>query len=222
MGTSLIYPKDNHRHSALNYTSRFNIVYKLQSRSHHTDHEDTNYCMSLLKIWRSFAVRYREETIFCEDGKSGINSGEPGNPLSTLFRGRKVMVMKDQEPIASDHDWHRFKATPSVVLHCDIPSSVEKSFYSGQIYVTVKDAIFEKSSALRHAVERNSIHEKMGGSWYPIECMYTDGGPYHNPTLYSVRIAHITHFIRNNLDILAAVCTYPGGSYVDPAESQEK
>ena len=117
-------------------------------------------------------------------------------------------------PESSDHDWHRFKATPPVVLHCDIPESVEESFYSGRIYVTVNEAIFERSTALQHKEECNNIHEKESGFWHPIGCIYTD----HNPGHYSMRLAHIAHYLMNDLDMLAAACTYPGGSYVNPTE----
>ena len=201
-------PKDNRRHAAVNYTSRFNIVYKIQSISHHSNHEDTSFCMSLFKILRSFAVHYRDNTnFFCKDDKHSVNIPEILCPH--FYGDGRSWLWK-----ASDPDWHRFKATPSVLLHCDIPESVEESFYSSRIYVTVKDAIFERSTALRHTEERNNIHEKESGFWNPIECIYTDGGPGH----YSVRLAHIAHYLKNDLDMLAAACTYPGGSYVDPAE----
>ena len=39
-------PKDRSRHTALNYTSKFDIVYKMQPRSLHKNHPDRYYCMS--------------------------------------------------------------------------------------------------------------------------------------------------------------------------------
>ena len=125
-------PKSNLTHASVNYTSRFDIVYKIQSRTHHSDHEDTYYCMALFKILRSFAVMYRDiANFFCEDDKHAVHIGDPGTPLATLLRGRPVMTLKGSEPNASDHDWHRFNATPSVLLHNSIPESVEESFYKG-------------------------------------------------------------------------------------------
>ena len=40
-------PKDRSRHTALNYTSKFDIVYKMQSRSLHKNHPDRYYCINI-------------------------------------------------------------------------------------------------------------------------------------------------------------------------------
>ena len=79
--------------------------------------------------------------MFCEDDKHSVNIGEPDESLAALDRNWKVMVHKGHEPVASDHDWKRFKIVPSVILHNDVPETIEGTFYHGQVYVTVKDAI---------------------------------------------------------------------------------
>ena len=48
------------------------------------------------------------------------------------------------------------------VYYIVIPETVEDSFYFGQIYTIVKDAIFEKSTALRHVAEKKYAHEESG------------------------------------------------------------
>ena len=50
-------PKSQLAHASVNYISRFNI-YKILSRPHHCKHKDTCYCMALLKILRSFSIKY--------------------------------------------------------------------------------------------------------------------------------------------------------------------
>ena len=45
----------------------------------------------------------------------------------------------------ADHDFTKLKLTPSVVQLCDIPDTIDKSFYSGRIFVTLKDNQFQDS-----------------------------------------------------------------------------
>ena len=72
-------PKNKQSHTALNYTSKFDIVYKVQSRSQRVNHQDTYYCMALFKYLRSFGVKYRYyANFFCEDDKHTVKIGEPG------------------------------------------------------------------------------------------------------------------------------------------------
>ena len=55
-------------------------------------------------------------------------------------------------------------------------------------------------------------------TWKPIECTFSDGGPDHNPRYSSVKIAQLSHFLNNDLDMSSAVVSDPGGSYTNPAE----
>ena len=109
--------------------------------------------MAQYKILREFSITYRAFTqFFSEDDKQGVNIGEAGTPLATVLSlGDGV---KGCEPMTSDHDWHRFKLVSSVLLKSNIPADITGSYYSGEPYVTLKDAIFEKSSPLRHQAEK--------------------------------------------------------------------
>ena len=46
---------------------------------------------------------------------------------------------------AADHDFTKCGMIPSVMLFCDIPSSIESSFNTDQVYIGLKDPIFEPS-----------------------------------------------------------------------------
>ena len=200
-------PKRKGTHAALSYTSRFKIKYKIQNRSSHAFHEDRYYCMALFKYLRSFAVMYAEHAdFFSEDDKHSIPVGEPGVPQSTLVRSRKVMSLEEHEPNVADHDWHRVSLIPSVSLKVDIPPSINDSFYQGDILITLKNAVFQPSSPLRHQVEK----ELLVSSFKPIQCTYSDGGPDHNPSYYSVILAQICHLVKNNLDMSVNAVTAPG------------
>ena len=62
------------------------------------------------------------------------------------------------------------------------------------------------------------LHLKHGVEVPPVLGLYTDGGLDHNPTHSSVQLALITVFRKLNLDSLIAVCTAPGGSFINPVE----
>ena len=128
--------------------------------------------------------------------------------------GGKVMVLRGHESEASDSDWHHFKLYPSVLCNVNIPENINDSFYDSTVTVTLKNSVFEKSTPLRHQAEKeNSV-----AIWNPIECSFSDGGPDHNPRNYSIKIGHLTHFLKVDLDMSVSVVTYPGGSYTNPAK----
>lgn len=56
-----------------------------------------------------------------------------------------------------DHDFTRFSLIPTVLLKVDIPVSMNGSWYNGQVFVGIKEAVFELSIALRHASELHDI-----------------------------------------------------------------
>ena len=65
-----------------------------------------------------------------------------------------------------------FAAIPSVALLVNIPEQVSDSWYTGRVFVGVKDAVFEPSSPLRHAKElSNGLTSSY--SEVPPLCFYT-------------------------------------------------
>ena len=83
----------------------------------------------------------------------------------------------------------------------------------GTATTTLKDRIFEKSSALRHAVElSNQVKEMNNGSSQltkEVLLPVTDGGGDHNVTHASVQIALIALFLQLNTDMIVAMRTCP-------------
>ena len=61
----------------------------------------------------------------------------------------------DIDSQAGDHDFHVVSLTPSVTLLVDFDGidTSASSFYRGQAYVSLKDSIFQPSTAERHVVE---------------------------------------------------------------------
>ena len=54
---------------------------------------------------------------------------------------------------AGDHDFTKFGIIPSVAFVLDIPDDIEGSWCTGDVYVDIKNTVFEPSSPLRHACE---------------------------------------------------------------------
>ena len=65
-------------------------------------------------------------------------------PVAAVERGKQVIVtMTGKKFSVSDHDFTKCGMIPSVTLFCDVHSTIEESFYTGQVYVGLKDSIFE-------------------------------------------------------------------------------
>lgn len=212
-------PKSMQCHRALNYTGRLNVRYSLQARQLRSTHEDDHYCLALFRMQREMATELRDHSTFvCLDDKAKIPVGEPNSPMSTGVHQRPSIVAGSIRPLALDHDQaSRGSLTPSVVLHCDIPTSGPASFYKGQLHVLVKDSVLEASNPFRHAVE---LCQTLRDSKYvsPILFAYTDGGADHRTTFRSVQLAWILVFMELDVDMVVAARTAPGHSYINPAE----
>ena len=104
-----------------------------------------------IKHW---CVDNRENcTLIFMDDKAKIPVGEPGTPEPATSDMRKAVTTKNVTLEASDHNYHVTNLTPSVDLICDIPDTPFGSFYSGQVYVGLKDSILEGSDPLRYVTE---------------------------------------------------------------------
>ena len=97
-------------------------------------------------------MELKEKCIFvCMDDKAKIPVGDPELPVSTGVRGKKSIVPVATVLSAADHDMNKANLTPSVILKCEIPDSVEKSFGRGQAVTCVNDSVFQPSDSFRHA-----------------------------------------------------------------------
>ena len=167
---------------------------------------------------RDYAIKFREISVFaCIDDKHRIKFGEPGFPVAAAERGRQVIVSSQDTFAVGDHDFCKFSLIPSVILLVNIPESQEASWYTGEVIVGIKDAVFEPSSPIRHATELYqclTANDRMTNR--SILFIYSDGGPDHRLTYVSVQLSLIALFI--NLDLLIAGRTAPSHSWANPVE----
>ena len=152
------------------------------------------------------------------DDKHKCRVGEPGLPVAAVERGKSVVVAMNGKRFAvADHDFTKFLVIPSVTVLCDVPGTIEESFYRGQVLVGIKDAVLEPSSPLRHCTELSKLFcEREINN--PIMLFYTDGGPDHNVTFLRVKLGMIALFLKHDLDMLQAVRTAPHQSWKKPCE----
>ena len=72
-------------------------------------------------------------------------------------------MSESQTFAVGDHDFTKFLLVPSVALQIEIPETFEGSWYTGKVLISLKDAVFQSSSPLRHASELHSVHMKTLG-----------------------------------------------------------
>ena len=56
-----------------------------------------------------------------------------------------------------------FKTHLFAIFQIDVPTSIEGSFYRGDVYIGLKDSILQPSSPMRHACELKEILKQRGG-----------------------------------------------------------
>ena len=212
------WPKNPTYRNSLQFTCQLPIKFMVQARQLRCNHEDAHYASALFRYQKEMAILLSENSwlIFMDD-KHRCKIGEPGYPVVAVERGRQVIVSKNKTFQVSDHDFTKCGIIPSVTMICDIPYTIEESFYRGQVYVGLKDPIFQASDPLRHMAELYNILNNQNES-KPYLFLYTDGGPDHRVTYIRVQMALIALYLKLDLDLLVAVRTPPGHSWKNPVE----
>ena len=210
-------PSNPYTLRAQNFSSRVGVQYKVQRRQLRAQHPDNHYCAALFKYLKFKAIELKDEAVlYCCDDKSKIPVGEPDKPVSTGVKGGLSIAQTSTELVALDHDMCVSSLTPSVVLQCYIPDSVEQSFVRGKVTTVINDSVFQTSSPFRHAAILKKVTESLEKQ-PSIILKYTDGGTDQRNTLGSVKCASICLFKEFNLDMLVSVTCAPGQSYINPA-----
>ena len=150
------------------FTGRFAMVRKVQTRCLRKKHEDAHFCLALARNCKTAGV---EENQLAEaagkqytvkvghgDDKCKISYGPPGHFVSATARGHAGggahgSLVREREILAAlDHDHYKDGSlTPSVMLFGGIPDHPGDSWYSGQVYVNLRDSVFDGSEPYLHA-----------------------------------------------------------------------
>ena len=152
------WPKTPSALSSLQYTSRYKMKFMVQQRQWRCSHVDAHYGAATFRYIREYALMLSNHCMLVSiDDKHRVKVGEPGYPVAAAEHGRRVPVRLDEYLTVLDHDFTKYSLIPSVILVIDIPEEISDSWYSGQVFVGIKDAVFEASSPFRHACELNMV-----------------------------------------------------------------
>ena len=126
------WPKNPTQTASLQHTGRFTMKFMVQQRQWRQSHPDAHYAAACFRYMREYALRLRFLCSFiCVDDKHKIKIGEPGYPVASAVRGKKVSVRNDETLAVGDHDFTKFSIIPSVIFSVDIPDEISESWYQG-------------------------------------------------------------------------------------------
>ena len=212
-------PRNPYAATALRFTSKIDVQYKIQRRQLRAFHIDAHYCAALFKYIRELAILLAPSCLLCfADDKAKVPIGEPGVAIASGVRGRKTLAPSSTTIASMDHDVHHVGSlTPSVYLECAIPATVGESFYRGTVTVIVNDSVFQACSPFRHAATLVKMLKEKDEKPHVL-LKFSDGGTDQRNTLESVVCSLICVFKELDLDMLIAGRCAPGQSYTNPAE----
>ncbi|CAM9265499.1 unnamed protein product, partial [Heterosigma akashiwo] len=168
---------------------------------------------------RMFCSMYNMYLIRLEcDDKAAVPIGEPSFPISAMLRNRKGITGGQNLLYAGDHDFSRFKLTPSLYLVINVPDKPDESFNDGTPYLAIKDAVTEASTAWRAVAEEIAVIRASGSADKPGLYKHTDGGPEHRCRNGSVMMALVAQLKEMDLDFNYAFNSCPNNSYLNAPE----
>lgn len=181
----------------------FALRYRRGSSARHTQMPTMQ--QHYLDIKGNLLYDSKTTVFFLLDDKHRVKVGEPGFPVAAAERGRRVLVGRDSAFQVGDHDFTRISIIPSVCFAINIPDSIDSSWYTGRVFVGLKEAVFEPSSPSRHIAELYDIVLRKNLETNPIMLIYMDGGPDHRLTYLKVQLSLISLFLKLDLDFFVCV-----------------
>ena len=150
--------------------------------------------------------------------KANIPVSEPGTPEAARSHQRRVLSRSNIDLEAFDHNYYFVNLTLSVILNCQIPDSPNSSFYTDQIFVGIKDSVFEGSDPVRHTIELLDVLRSEHSDFPSYLSIFTDGGADHNITFLYTQCALLALFMIGNFDVLNVGRCAPSQSYINLVE----
>ncbi|RIB25398.1 hypothetical protein C2G38_2166040 [Gigaspora rosea] len=98
-----------------------------------------------------------------------------------------MAILTQTKLSAADHNFTKLSITPSISLFVKFSDNPIQSFYAKQVYISLKDATFQASFALRHATK---FYDSIGqyylstNSLPEIVIIYTNRGPDHRYSIH--------------------------------------
>ncbi|KAL7550297.1 hypothetical protein ACHAWF_013536 [Thalassiosira exigua] len=224
-------PNCAHSAAAARFTGLLEMKRAVQSRTLRKEHIDQHWVHAFTGYYLEWLIElklaYNGVEFFGQDDKSKIPIGDKASvPVSTGVRSNNKGIVSTGDNVglkALDHDFHVGNGIPSVTLRCNIPKDITGSFFigdeqgHGQIFVTMRDAIFDPSEIFDHCAQLiDAIRSK--GLSPTVLVLQTDGGPDHSLKRVAVKLALTALFKELNLDRLVVLRCAPNGSASDIVE----
>ena len=128
------------------------------------------------------------------EDKAKIPVGEPGTPEAATSHQRRALSKCNIDLEASNYSYHSVNLTTSVIPNCQIPDSPNSSFYTCQIFVSIKDLVFEGLDPVRHTIELLDVLRSEHNEFPSYLSIFTDGGADHNITFLYTQCALLALF----------------------------
>ena len=186
----------------------------VQARLFRKSNPDAHYANSIYKFLKERAVRNHQNVdFFSADAKCKVPVGEPGYPIATVTRGKKVIVGNNEKFHVADHDFTKLSLIPDAyLLHeipesrddltaeesCDDIESGEKSrsgeWFTGQVFYGFKSMVSEGSTSMRCAAELGELMIEQFETIPPYLYVYSDGDPERKTDNLSVQKSYSSLF----------------------------
>ena len=214
------------------YTGRFKVKRMVQARILRNNNPDSHYANAIYSFMKERAVKNSDHTAMVSaDAKCKVSIGEPDFPIAAVTRGKAVIVGKNQTFKVGDHDFSKVSLIPDATLIHAIPTStVTKnddfdtnknsvgSWYTGNVFYSVKDMATKGSSAQRGVTELSIALQSHFQEIPPRVYLYADGSGDRKITNFKVQKGLISLFLKHDLDEVVAARPAAGHSYRNPVE----
>ena len=209
---------------AAHFAGVLGVKRAIQKRTLSKEHEDQHWVNAMTRYHLEWIIELRLLTklveFFGQDDKAKIPVGDRVAVSTGVRRSATSIVPVEggQEMLrAMDHDFGYGNLTPSVTLRCNIPNDMSGSFFSGgvdgfgQIFVTLRDSIFDGSTVFDHCAQLCDTLERRNLNPTVLMTQY-DGGVDHSLVRAETKMALIGTFKDRDLDSLVALRGAPNGS----------
>jgi len=216
-------PSRDDNAAAERFTGRLEAKRAIQTRTLRKEHIDQHWVNSMTRYYLEWMVELKKKydgvEFFGQDDKAKIAVGDKV-AISTGVRANNkgiVLVGDDDALRALDHDFHAANLIASATLRCNIPDEVSGSFFIGdddgvgQIFVTIRDAIFDPSNVFDHCAQLIDTLRRKGLN-PTVLVLQTDGGPDHSMKRVAVQLALIATFKELDIDHFVVLRCAPNGS----------
>ena len=122
------HPKNPCTKAAAQFCKTIPVKMMIQQRQFRHSHIDAHHCAAIFRYLKEYALKLRDHvSMVCLDDKHCLKVGEPGLPVASVERGKKVLVSLNKTFQVCDHDFTRFSLIPSVTLLIDAPDKIDGS-----------------------------------------------------------------------------------------------